>query len=525
MARTPQWMVAATLALAALAGCQKNADSSAAARPAAAPAKPVVTTTTPLVADAERSKHFAAVSQHLELGGTLYGYVDIDGDVERLATLARGMVDNIATEVPKAAAFKQDFVQIAADLGLSDVKAVGLSSVADPAGGFRNRCFFYTPAGRRGLLAGLGGPATPFENLWLAPANADVFCENDLDLPAVYASLRTIVAHVAGEATANLLDTQLKSAGNQAGISAYDIIQSWKGRTNCVLRFEGEGSITIPAKQPVTIPAFSLLLRFDGIAPSLKPLLDSVPVFEKTEVNGVSIYSLKPQVPVEGWAPLLAIDGNALCLATSRTFFDDCYGSATPRLAAVPDFAASLAALGREGNGLTYISPNFFARLRQLPELNHSGDPEMLRALNFALMSFPQPTKPLLSVRTNLPDGILFRSAWCSSLKANLAALAVYNPVTIGVMSAMAIPAFQKVRGTSQEKTIQNNLRQLSAAAQQYYLETGNTNATYDDLVGPDRAIRALKPVAGENYRSIIFKQGAPIRLTLPDGRTFLQNE
>ena len=92
-------------------------------------------------------------------------------------------------------------------------------------------------------------------------------------------------------------------------------------------------------------------------------------------------------------------------------------------------------------------------------------------------------------------------------------------------MSAMAIPAFQKVRGTSQEKTIQNNLRQLSAAAQQYYLETGNTNATYDDLVGPDRAIRTLKPVAGENYRSIIFKQGAPLRLTLPDGRTFQQNE
>jgi type IV pilus assembly protein PilA len=518
-------MVAATLALVALAGCQKNADSSAAARQAAVPAKPEVPATAALVAPAERSKHFAAVAQHLELGGTLYGYVDIDGDVERIATLARGAVDNIATEVPQAAAFKQDYVQIAADLGLSDVKAIGLSSVADPSGGFRNRCFFYTPAGRRGLLAGLGGPATPFANLRLAPANADVFCENDLDLPAVYAALRSIVARVGGEAATNLLETQLKSAGKQAGISAYDIIQSWKGRTTCVLRFEGDGSITIPAKRPVNIPAFSLLLRFDGIAPSLKPLLDSVPVFEKTQANGVSIYALKPQVPVAGWAPLLAIDGNALCIATSRAFFDDCFGSATPRLAAVPDFAASLAALGREGNGLTYISPHFFARLRQLPDLNRGGDPEMVRAFNFALLNIPQPTKPLLSVRTNLPDGILFRSAWCTSLKANLTALAVYNPVTIGMMSAMAIPAFQKVRTNSQEKTIKNNLRQLSAAAQQYYLETGNTNATYDDLVGPGRFIRELKPVAGENYRSIIFKNGAPVRLTLPDGRTFQHNE
>ena len=524
MARTPQWMVAATLALAALAGCQKNADSSAAAQPAAT-AEKAKAEAPALVASAERSRHFAAVSEQLELGGTLYGYVDIDGDVERLATLARGMVDNIAVDVPQAAAFKQDYVQIAADLGFSDVKAIGLSSVADSTGGFRNRCFFYTPAGRRGLLAGLGGPATPFENIRLAPANTDVFCENELDLPAVYAALRAVVVRVAGEATANLVEAQIKGAGKQAGVSAYDIIQSWKGRTTCVLRFEGNGSVTIPAKQPVTIPAFSLLLRFDGIAPSLKPLLDSVPVFEKSEVNGFSLYSLKAQVPVDGWSPLLAIQGNALCIATSRAFFDDCTGSATPRLAANPEFAATLDRLGREGNGLSYLSTNFFARLRQLPELNRGGNPDMLRTLNLVAQNFPQPTKPLLAVRTNLPDGVLFRSAWHSSLKESLAALAVYNPVTIGMMAAMAVPAFQKVRANSQDKTIQNNLRQLSAAAQQYYLETGNTNATYDDLVGPDRYIKVLKPVAGENYRSIIFKSGSPVRITLPDGRSFQQNE
>lgn len=525
MVRKFPWMVAATLALAALAGCQKNAESSAAAAPAASAAKPQSGGSVALVAASERSRHFAAVAEQLELGGTLYGYVDIDGDVERIATLARGMVENIATEVPQAAALKQDFVQIAADLGLSDVKAIGLSSVADPSGGFRNRCFFYTPTGRRGLLAGLGGPAAPFENLRLAPADTDVFCENEFDLPAVYTALRAIVARVAGEAAANIVDAQIKSAGKQAGISAYDIVQSWKGRTTFVLRFAKDGSITIPAKQPLTVPAFSLLLRFDGIAPSLKPLLDNVPVFEKSEVGGISLYSLKAQVPVEGWAPLLAIDGNALCLATSRAFFDECLGTATPRLATNPEFAATLDRLGREGNGLTYVSTNTFVRLRELPELNRAGDPELVRALNFVLPHFQQPTKPLLSVRTNRPNGVLFRSAWNASLKQDLAGVAIYNPVTIGMMSAMAIPAFQKVRVNSQEKTIQNNLRQLSAAAQQYYLETGNTHAAYDDLVGPDRYISAIKPVAGENYRSIIFKQGSPVRITLPDGRVFQHSE
>jgi type IV pilus assembly protein PilA len=47
--------------------------------------------------------------------------------------------------------------------------------------------------------------------------------------------------------------------------------------------------------------------------------------------------------------------------------------------------------------------------------------------------------------------------------------------VIIGLLAAMAIPAFQKVRSNAQNKAVTNNLRQLSSAADQYYLESGNT--------------------------------------------------
>ena len=83
--------------------------------------------------------------------------------------------------------------------------------------------------------------------------------------------------------------------------------------------------------------------------------------------------------------------------------------------------------------------------------------------------------------------------------------LAVYNPVSVGLLAAMAIPAFQKVRTASQEKTIQNNLRQFSAAGQQYMMETSKNMATYADIVGPDKYIRELKPVAGENYELLVL--------------------
>jgi type IV pilus assembly protein PilA len=50
--------------------------------------------------------------------------------------------------------------------------------------------------------------------------------------------------------------------------------------------------------------------------------------------------------------------------------------------------------------------------------------------------------------------------------------------VIIGLLAAMAIPAFQKVRQNSIEKTLTNDARQIASAANQYYLETGNSTFT-----------------------------------------------
>ena len=74
--------------------------------------------------------------------------------------------------------------------------------------------------------------------------------------------------------------------------------------------------------------------------------------------------------------------------------------------------------------------------------------------------------------------------------------------VIIGLLAAMAIPAFQKVRKTSQDKTILNNLRQLSAAAQQYFLEQGVTSVTSANLVGTetDKYIKSVNTVRSETY-------------------------
>jgi type IV pilus assembly protein PilA len=85
--------------------------------------------------------------------------------------------------------------------------------------------------------------------------------------------------------------------------------------------------------------------------------------------------------------------------------------------------------------------------------------------------------------------------------------------VIIGLLAAMAIPAFQKVRQSSQDKAVLNNARQLGAAADQYFLEYGVGSAAYADLVGTNKYVKVVNTVAQENYPAN-FTQGVAITVT-----------
>jgi type IV pilus assembly protein PilA len=85
--------------------------------------------------------------------------------------------------------------------------------------------------------------------------------------------------------------------------------------------------------------------------------------------------------------------------------------------------------------------------------------------------------------------------------------------VIIGLLAAMAIPAFQKVRQSSQDKAVLNNARQLSAAADQFYLENGVSTCASTDLVGATNYVKAINTVAQETY-PVGFTQGVTITIS-----------
>lgn len=152
----PFVLLAAALALAA---CERKKETTVAVPPAAKAAAPAsVAAPAPklpvkLVGGAERSRHFLPVASHLELGGTVFAYLDIDGDAKTLAGNAKRALANLPGEkLPVQVAVQEHLEEIVEILGFDGVKAIGVSSVPDGAGFFRNSTFLYTPEGRLGLL-------------------------------------------------------------------------------------------------------------------------------------------------------------------------------------------------------------------------------------------------------------------------------------------------------------------------------------------------------------------------------------
>lgn len=94
--------------------------------------------------------------------------------------------------------------------------------------------------------------------------------------------------------------------------------------------------------------------------------------------------------------------------------------------------------------------------------------------------------------------------------------------VIIGLLAAMAIPAFQKARSSSQDKSILNNLRQLSSGAVTYYLERGVSSVATTDLMGSNSSqyVKAFQTIAGESYPAVLVEGTALTASGVAGGRT-----
>ncbi len=85
--------------------------------------------------------------------------------------------------------------------------------------------------------------------------------------------------------------------------------------------------------------------------------------------------------------------------------------------------------------------------------------------------------------------------------------------IIMGALTVLGVIGYRKVRISSQDKAVLCPLRQLSAAADQYYLENGVSTVAYRDLVGATNYVKVIQTIAGETYPDY-YTQGRPLIAT-----------
>ena len=119
-------------------------------------------------------------------------------------------------------------------------------------------------------------------------------------------------------------------------------------------------------------------------------------------------------------------------------------------------FRRAMVGLPERGNGLSYTSPQLTEKIRRIVESYPSAGAEEKRIVQVIIdLVLPTLGVPTAAVTTQLADGVYTASNSTSSHKESL--LLVQYPMALGILSAVAIPAFMRYRDRATEVQASQN--------------------------------------------------------------------
>ncbi|MCK9523298.1 MAG: hypothetical protein M0R76_09705 [Proteobacteria bacterium] len=400
------------------------------------------------VAGAQRSPHYQAVSQRLDLGGELFFYADMEGDVQRGAEVLQGIWSDlygrdIEAEGDDRASAKIDWVQLSRILGFSSVHALGMSSYRESNGMFLNRSYLHIPDGRKGLMQVSGHAPHAFDVLQLAPDTAALVGDIDLNLRAIVDVLKAFDAQSADgdERIYDALEKRLALPLALLKMTPDELVQRLDTRLMFVMKLDEMQKARWPDfAEPMA--RFHAVTVFDNLGVLLEPFWQRNPLpsllrtYSKGDFDYIAFKrALMPELPY--LRPVLARQRptGRLFIATDEAFLAECLDGTTS-IATAPEFLqASHNMPVDSGNSLLYVSPQYTrwvqAFLRSMP----AGDSRvaLMRRLGRLLLADTETAS--LSVSRNEPEGIYTVSRSATSLKTSALQTTLILPVMFGTMA------------------------------------------------------------------------------------------
>jgi hypothetical protein len=373
----------------------------------------------------QQSPHFDAVSAQLQLGGTVYAYADIEGDAQRAADFLLTLLRDLPGLVSNQGVNRLNATTLVRILGLHNVQAIGLSSYENESL-YYNRSFIHHTGAREGLLKLFGAEPAAFEVVSIAPENADLVWEQQLDVRVLVDIVRKLGELGVGP-TPEELDKALRERVLDLDMTLGAVLEQLNTTAGLILAVDESRPLRIPGES-FWFPYTDFLFRIDGLADladaiAARAELDPFIASERTEEWVIIRPAIRLPPPWNAYEPSVVkeIASGRMYIVSTPAFLERCL-LATDGVAQSADFMRAFEQLPTLGNGLTYLSPRMtrqmHAVLDRVIETNGSSI-----TTSIARFFLPDVGYPVGWVARNTDEGILFTSNTPSSHKSTLLTL------------------------------------------------------------------------------------------------------
>ena len=388
-------------------------------------------------------------------------------------------------------------------LGANEFSGLGESTIKTK-NGFQSRYVYHHTPNAKGLLWTHSGKAFSVrKEMGFLPATSAIALRRSLSPEAIKDVFDHIVELLGLPAE---MVVQPFDAAEEEGLPLRAILQSLEGRFSFALTADAENlwPIPLPLPEPIQVPApgfvFMLDVKSDVLLETILELMKEsgtiVPL--PLKVGEVDCHTIPIPVPVPTAVAVTfgTIEGRFLVASSAELFKETAgalqAGDLRPSVLVdawdgdVPDRAVGCA-FGSS------VLPTLITELT--PKLTAlAGDPDAEMGIQMMMNLYGGWLSILNSaaILEQNPQGLRITLHHPNSLPAG-GNTTMAAPAMVGMMAAIAVPAFTKARLAAQQNVCKENLRQLDSAAQMYLIENG-LNALPEDfeignIVGPERYI------------------------------------
>ena len=402
---------------------------------------------------------FNSVNEQLDMGGTVYAYVSVDGDLSAIGSFVESKLNQIRQLDERAKIPPVDIPQLLTVSGLDAVSAMGISSKRTAEGGFRNKAYIYAPNTRQGFLRILGDESKPFDVVNMAPAGTDVAIEQDVNLKVAYEVAEEVMGMLNGDQGKAMLQAMVKRPAGPFPFTLEKILADLDTQVTIILDADPSWTVNLPGTKIAEIPQLNLAITVDGLGWVVEEMANTVETkFQEKGgrdkppvaiVRGSDWAGLRIEELPGGrnrnvaWIQLLSTIGGSkpvflhhkptgkMVLATGKEFAAKLFQN-KPNLASDPVYHKTMDGLPTEGTSLAYVSPELFKMFREtfskITADERIRGKEMFMIKTMLDLIFPEGLQGEGSVTTSTKEGILTVSNSSSSHKSKLA-----GPLTTGL--------------------------------------------------------------------------------------------